>query len=198
MGIAARERAAREEERPRSPSLVQDLDRLFESNRSQVQRLCMRLTGSSERAEELVQETLVVAYTKLPEFHGAARFSTWIYGIARNLGLNAIRKRQEVLSEDGVLETEEPAADALRLLRREERQRLLRVASEASLDPGEQEAVHMRYVLELPLDRIEAVLGIGSGEARVLLQRSKRKLGRELRSQLAQLGQGPSLFHSQS
>ncbi len=198
MGIAARERAAREEERPRSPSLVQDLDRLFESNRSQVQRLCMRLTGSSERAEELVQESLVVAYTKLPEFHGAARFSTWIYGIARNLGLNAIRKRQEVLSEDGVLETEEPAADALRLLRREERQRLLRVASEASLDPGEQEAVHMRYVLELPLDRIEAVLGIGSGEARVLLQRSKRKLGRELRSQLAQLGQGPSLFHSQS
>ncbi len=198
MGIAARERAAREEEQPPSHSLVQDLDRLFESNRSQVQRLCLRLTGNSERAEELVQETLVVAYTKLPEFHGAARFSTWIYGIARNLGLNAIRKRQEVLSEDGVLETEEPAADALRLLRREERQRLLRVASEASLDPGEQEAVHMRYVLELPLDRIEAVLGIGSGEARVLLQRSKRKLGRELRSQLAQLGQGPSLFHSQS
>lgn len=55
----------------------------------------------------------------------------------------------------------------------------------------------MRYVLELPLDRIEAVLGIGSGQARVLLQRSKRKLSRELRNQLEQLGQGPSMFDSQ-
>jgi RNA polymerase sigma-70 factor (ECF subfamily) len=155
------------------------------------------MTGDPERAEELVQETLVVAYTKLPEFHGGARFGTWIYGIARNLCLNAIRKRHETLTEDGVIEITEPAADALRKLARSERQRILRLAAEAALDPAEQDAVHMRYVMDLPLDRIEALLGLPEGQARVLLQRSKRKLASELRKQLQLLGHGPSLLRTQ-
>ncbi len=196
--IADRERAAREGNQSRTPSLATDLDRLFAESRPKIKRLCERLTGDPARAEELVQETMAVAYTKLPEFHGGARFSTWVYGIARNLCLNAMRKRQELLQEDGVIEAEESTADALRLLGRVERHRILRVAAETALDPDEQEAVHMRYVMELPLERIEAVLGLPSGQARVLLQRSKRKLARALTEQLELLGHGPSLFRSQT
>ena len=64
-------RAARREGQRRSagvdptPSHAADLERLFEAHRDRVHRLCLRLTGDPQRAEELVQETLETAWKKL-------------------------------------------------------------------------------------------------------------------------------------
>lgn len=195
LAIADRERAVRDAGLDPSPSLAAELDRLFDAHRDRVRRLCLRLTGDPQRADELVQETLLVAWRRLPEFHGGARFSTWIYGIARNLCLNAVRKRSELLTEDGVVEANDPAADALRRLQRGERERLVREAA-AALDPQEQEAVHLRYVLGLPLDRIDELLGLRGSGARGLLQRCRRKLGREVARRLAELGHGRSFLYT--
>ncbi len=151
-----------------------------------------------EEAEELVQETMIVAYGKLHDFHGGARFGTWIHGIARNLCRNRSRKRAELLSDDGVLEPAAPTTGMLRQLRRDERARILTDVSREALTAEEQEAVHMRYVLELPLPEIEQVLRLGRGQARVMLQRSKRRLGRALTRELERLGHGASLFDSQT
>ena len=190
--IADRERRFRESARTRSPSLAADLDRLFEANRKQIRHLCVQLCGDPQRAEEIVQETLLIAYDRLPEFHGGARFSTWIYGIARNLCLNARRKRRDVLTEDGVIEAAGPAGDVLGQLSRQQRDAIIGVAAKTVLTSAEQEAVHMRYVLDAPLDRIEGVLSLRPGQARVVLQRSRRKLGVELQRLLNELG--ASLF----
>ena len=171
-----------------------ELDRLFDAHRGRLLSLCRRMVRDPERAEELVQETLLVAYKKLPEFEGSARFGTWIYGIARHLSLNAIRKKKELLVEDGVVEAADIDPGVLAALQRHERIALLEAAATAVLDPTEQEAVHMRYVLNVPLDRIDTVLGLGGSGARGLLQRCKRKLGRELRRRLSELGEGSSLF----
>ena len=194
--IVARERAARAGDLPRSRSLTTDLDRLFAAHRPSILRLCQRMTRDPQRAEELVQEALLVAHDKFPHLQEGVRFSTWIYGIARNLCLNAVRKRADLLTADGVMEPEDNAVDALRLLRRQERARVLSEASQI-LSATEQEVVHMRYVMELPLDRIEDVLHLDTGQARLVLQRSKRRLQRELRRRLAELGHGPSLFQTQ-
>lgn len=198
MAIAKRHREARVQAHTRSPSLAVDLDRLFDAHRGSIQRLCRRLLADDGQAEELVQETLIAAYEKLHEFHGGARFSTWIYGIARNLCLNARRKRTERLTEDGVVDPAHPAADVLRLLQRSERASVLQRVSASTLTAAEQEAVQMRYVLDLPLPEIEHLLGVSQGQARVILQRCKRKLSRGLTLELERLGHGHSLFNSRS
>ncbi len=175
------------------PQLVAQVDAMFAQQQPRIYRLCLRMVGEPERARDLAQDAMLTAYRKLPDFRGEAAFGTWLYGIAKHLCLNAIRRRGEVLSEDGVIEVDDPACGALRQLRQNERESLVIEASRAVLDPLEQEAVYLRYVEGMPQDRISEVLNLtDKSGARGLLQRCRRKLQREMRERLALLGHGSS------
>jgi RNA polymerase sigma-70 factor (ECF subfamily) len=52
---------------------------------------CYRIVGSVQDAEDLVQETLLAAWRGLDRFEGRASLSTWLYRIATNRCLNALR-----------------------------------------------------------------------------------------------------------
>ena len=47
-------------------------------------RLCFRLTGSREEAEDLTQDICLALPAKLKSFRGKARFTTWLYRVAMN------------------------------------------------------------------------------------------------------------------
>ena len=47
----------------------------------------LRLIGSAEDAEDVLQDSFVRAFEKLDQFHGESSFYTWIYRIAVNLAL---------------------------------------------------------------------------------------------------------------
>ena len=180
---------------PADPALVDKLDGLFAAQLPRIYRLCLRMVGDPERAQELAQDAMLTAYRSLPGYRGDSTFSTWLYGIARNLCLNSIRRRGELLSADGVIEVGDPGRSALSELRLHEREALLTAASQAVLDPLEQEAVYLRYVEGMPQDRITEVLGIeDKSGARGILQRCRRKLQREIRARLALLGHGSSFI----
>lgn len=179
---------------PLPPDVVAGLDALFASCQARVMALCRRMTNSEEQALDLAQDTLLTGYRKLPEFRGDSAFGTFLYGIARGLCMNAIRRKREVLSEDGVLEAGDPTTSALGRMRREEREALVRAAAQA-LSPLEQEAVYLRYVEDVPQSRITELLGITQASgARGVLQACRRTLARELRARLEALGHGTSLL----
>ncbi|MFH1466978.1 MAG: sigma-70 family RNA polymerase sigma factor [Pseudomonadota bacterium] len=195
MDLLVRLRAAAAEGTAPTRSLDLGVERLFARHQQRVFRVCLRFSGDPETARELAQEALLVAFRKLPEFEGQARFGTWLYGIARNLCLNRLRKKGELLSEDGIVEVGDPGVSALTALTRQERETLVREAA-ASLTDEEQEAVHLRYVEGLPRECIEGLLGLGDGQARVVLQRCKRHLQREVRARLAAMGHGSSFLRT--
>lgn len=58
------------------------------------------LVGDAEEAEDLAQEVFLRVYRNRKRYHPRAKFSTWLYTIANNLALNAIRnrKRRSVVS----------------------------------------------------------------------------------------------------
>jgi RNA polymerase sigma factor (sigma-70 family) len=173
------------------------VDALFAAHQDVVYATCLRLMGSAEPAMDVAQDTLVLAWQKLPSFRGEARFSTWLVAIARYECLNALRRGRDLLTEDGVIEAADPLGSVMRGLRRQERAELLRDAAAAVLDATEQEAVHLRYVEHQPLAHIDTLLALPPhGDARVTLQRSKRKLATELRRRLAELGHGSSFVRS--
>lgn len=49
-----------------------------------------RLLGSFQDAEDLIQETLLRAWTRLASFAGRSSFRAWLYKIATNTGLNML------------------------------------------------------------------------------------------------------------
>ncbi|MDN5924466.1 MAG: RNA polymerase sigma factor [Xanthomonadales bacterium] len=58
--------------------------------RAQLRRL---LRGDEAAADDLAQETFVIAWRKLSQFRAEAKFSTWLYRIAYACFLQAMRKK---------------------------------------------------------------------------------------------------------
>lgn len=174
---------------------LREVDQLFADHQDRVYAYCLRFVGRPEDAVELAQDTLLLAYQKLPSFRGEAAFSTWLFKIARYNCLNHTRKRRDTLADDGIIELEDDRRSVLSAIGRQERENLLAEAAAAVLDPLEQEAVHLRYVEHLGIDAITETLGIeASSGARGVLQRCKRKLRRELDRRLEELGHGLSFI----
>jgi RNA polymerase sigma-70 factor (ECF subfamily) len=66
---------------------------LVDPYRRELQLNCYRMLGSLQDAEDQVQETLLAAWRGLERFEGRASFRAWLYRIATNRCLNALRER---------------------------------------------------------------------------------------------------------
>jgi RNA polymerase sigma-70 factor (TIGR02960 family) len=66
---------------------------LVEPHRRELHVHCYRMMGSFEEAEDLVQETLLRAWRSRERFEGGPLFRAWLYRIATNVCLDALRRR---------------------------------------------------------------------------------------------------------
>ena len=64
---------------------------LTEPHRRELQVHCYRMLGSFQDAEDVLQDTLLAAWQGLGGFEGRASIRTWLYRIATNRCLNALR-----------------------------------------------------------------------------------------------------------
>ena len=67
---------------------------IFERYARSVIRFIYGLVGEADLAEELMQETFVRAYNNRNNLREDAKLAAWIFGIARNVALNALRSRR--------------------------------------------------------------------------------------------------------
>ena len=169
----------------------------IERHQRAVYALCRTVVGEPEQAAELAQQALLVALQRVHTYSGDASFRSWLLGIARFTSLRAVSRKREHLLDDGLFEVSDPVGDALAVLRRQARADLIREAA-ATLEPLEQEAIHLRYVEGLGQDEITRILGLTDHSgAQGLLLRCRRKLARAIEGRLAELGHGMSFFRAE-
>jgi RNA polymerase sigma-70 factor (ECF subfamily) len=88
------------------------LDRLMAELRPRLHRYCARMVGSAVDGEDVVQEALAKAAQAYPIAGGVERPEGWLFRIARNTALDALRhrKRQAGRSEIDLSGLADPAA----------------------------------------------------------------------------------------
>ena len=74
---------------------------LVDRHRRELHVHCYRMLGSFDEAEDLVQETFLRAWRKRESFAGGPGFRAWLYRIATNASLDAIRSRSRRVASLG-------------------------------------------------------------------------------------------------
>ena len=89
---------------------------LVEPHRRELHVHCYRMMGSFEEAEDLVQEALLRAWRSRESFEGGPLFRAWLYRIATNVCLDALRRRSRrptTVSSFGEVPWLQPYPDSL-------------------------------------------------------------------------------------
>ena len=156
-------------------------ERIVRRYQRPVISLIARMTGDRALAEELAQDTFVKAYRNLAAFDTQRRFSSWIFRIAHNTALDALRRsRRPEVSMDARTGPEalafDPPAPALPdPLER----RALGAALEAAmarLRPNFRAAILLRYEEGLSFEDIGHVIGVPEATARSHVHRARKEL----------------------
>ncbi len=87
---------------------------LVERYQDRVYRLALRISRNASDAEEIAQETFLLAHRNIASFQGGSRFWTWLYRIAVNSALMQLRaaKRHPVQSLECLREAGEDVLGA--------------------------------------------------------------------------------------
>jgi RNA polymerase sigma-70 factor (ECF subfamily) len=147
-------------------------DVLFRRHYETVRRLCARILSGDADGDDPAQETFLRVLRHRATFRGDARFTTWVYRIARNVCVEQLARqaRDRKISERWALEAsavspEEQPADA----------ELLAAAMRA-LTPEQREVLVLCRFHELPFSEIATILGCTPGAARVRAHRALNSL----------------------
>ena len=159
---------------------------LVRRHQSAVRATLRRLTsGNHALADDLAQETFMLAYRNLKSFRQEAQFSTWLYRIATNAYLADARKRKEELlgDRDGELATEEDDDEAAPASGDHARGAALKLDMEralAVLSEGERAAIVQCYHNDLSHEEAAYVLNCPVGTVKTHILRAKKKLASQL------------------
>jgi RNA polymerase sigma-70 factor, ECF subfamily len=153
--------------------------RLVERHRAELQAHCRRLLGSAHDAEDALQEALFRAWRSLPQYEGRGSVRWWLYRIATNAALDALRRRpQRIVPIDDEPPPAGPETDPEdRYARRESVQRAL-VAADRMLTERQREVLILREVLGFSAAETAERLGMSVPAANSALQRARATLDR--------------------
>lgn len=161
------------------------------------------LVGSADEAEDLAQEVFLRVYRTRKKYTPKAKFSTWLFTIANNLALNALRDRQRrpvlplEVRESGPLgprptETLAPTRDEppTHNLQQQELSDIIRRALDG-LNERQRMAIVLNKFEDMNYADIADVMGMSTKAVKSLLSRARSKLRESLQGYIYMDGDPP-------
>lgn len=179
---------------------VRDGDReafrvLIERHQNAVVHFCYRSVGDAWEAEDVAQKVFLQVYKSAARYKPSAKFTTWLFTIARNTTLNELRRRQrhqaesiDQLSAESSESSGKQFADARAdspsdELQRRELQDQVQAAIQA-LPENQRTALVLLRDEEMSYEQIAAVIGCSVSATKSLLFRARETMKRKLHSYL--------------
>jgi RNA polymerase sigma-70 factor (ECF subfamily) len=168
---------------------LQAFDELVRRYRSAVTAVAQQVVGTRDVAEEVAQESFLIAFKELPQLEDVARFAGWLCAIARH-------RARRVAAREGRSEPHEPSTLDLIVLassselsvhpadefvRKAEQSQIARTLSQL---PSDYEIVlRLRYYEEWPVQRIATFLSLPATTVKWRLHHGRELMRRHLNKQ---------------
>lgn len=164
-----------------------DFEALFEEHWPRVHALVFRIVGDGDEAEDVALEAFRRLHGRMAgpgSTAGIASLRGWLYRVATNLGLNALRdrgrrERHEMEAGRAMLEATPPQSPAAELERAEERALARRVLSQ--LKPRSARLLVLRHA-GLTYAEVAAAVGVSPASVGTLLARAEREFEERYRA----------------
>ncbi|KGF40880.1 MULTISPECIES: RNA polymerase sigma factor [Prevotellaceae] len=146
-------------------------DQLVVRYQSPIRRFFLSQTlGDEPLSDDLAQDTFVKAYTKLAQYRGQSKFSTWLYRIAYNVFYDYTRQRKMTEGLDS------PAVAARHAMVGDSQLKMDLYDALDVLTPTERLCVTLQLMEGQPIDKIADITGLAEGTVKSHLFRGKGKL----------------------
>ena len=126
-----------------------------------------RIVGDCQLAQDLLQETFIQAIRSKNKLTNASSPRAWLFGVARNLAMNTIRRSQPLVSLPANLSQDCPQPDP----RIEQMRQAI-----TKLPIAQQETLELRLTQELSYQEVATVLEIPVGTVRSRLHNAVGRL----------------------
>jgi RNA polymerase sigma-70 factor, ECF subfamily len=150
------------------------LERLLDLYQRKVFRLAVSMLKDGARAEEVTQDIFLKVWRALPVYDGRASLSTWVYTIARNTCLSAVRndtyRRTAPLTSAA-----EPVASAVTGRDLDLEQALLRLPDVL------RQVITLFYLQDRSVKDVAEMLGMPEGTVKSHLHRARHTLAALMR-----------------
>ncbi len=164
-------------------------EQLVTRHQERILSTLIHFTDSLQQAEELTQEVFLKVYEARLRYEPTAKFTTWLYRIVRNEGLNAVRHKKRhperylnaspPADGDGANAEENLLAKSgympARQYDEKEEREMVRLALK-SLEPRQREAILYQHVEEMDYSQIAQVMEMTVPAVKSLLYRARRRL----------------------
>lgn len=159
---------------------------LYDRFKGPILHFLQGMVGREALAEELAHEVFLKVYRTRETYEPSAKFTTWLWTIARNAALDELRRKGELLArkdvEEGAVEeaTDPDDGAEAKLIEEARREQVERCLS--ALPARSREAVMLRAAGEHSYEEIAGLMGESLGNVKTLLHRAKGALAACLKS----------------
>jgi len=161
------------------------MGQLIAEQQTYVYSIALGLMRRPEDAADLTQEAFLRLFQAIGSFRGETKFTTWLYRLVTNLGLDVLRRRgrskEATLDEDATFDVPDldPLVDPSTLADRAETAVKVRAALN-ELPAAYRLALTMYYFQELKYEEIAGVLDLPLNTVKAHIRRGKIALAQRL------------------
>ena len=152
---------------------------IYSTSRKDLYRYCRNLCGNDSDAQDLMQQTCLRAWQKIPEMK-SENVSSWLRSVARSIFLNNLKKSNEYFIEE-YPEIPDNSQNPEFIAEKRDICRILLKALKNSLSPVQKMTVILYYYDEKSVSEIARIMHCSVGTVESRLYYARKKLREELK-----------------
>jgi len=156
---------------------VEKLAILFERHHVKIFNFFLRLTGSHNLSEDLVQDVFIRILKYRSTYEGKGKFTVWMYRVARNVHVDHLRKNKGTYNlEDQFEEPESKEDSPMHALEQKKDKELIQKAL-SQLPVKKREALILSRFQDMKYKEIAELFGCREGTIKASIHRAVKQLG---------------------